>query len=269
MYENMIVIDRRARESLQMQIRRQLAIAIVNRQFPLHEPLPSIRALASDLKVSVTTVALAYKALKADGFVVSRRRSGYFVNPDVLADPGHRAAADLQPTDTPQPSRVELRQAVPGPELRSRAGGQARRQPRTLPLSLRMRVDRPVALPRSAVARVRARRGGRGRSRQLRHGLLGDRRPDAGRAADPARAGQARDLRPARRGARYSGRPAGPSTSPSGSCRRRARRSASRTPATRTWSTWPGSRGSTSSGCPSTRRGWSCRSGSAGANAST
>ena len=107
MYENMIVIDRQARESLQMQIRRQLAIGVVNRQFPLHEPLPSIRRLASDLKVSVTTVALAYKSLTADGFVKSRDRSGYFVNPDVLADPGHRATAVEQRTATALPSRID------------------------------------------------------------------------------------------------------------------------------------------------------------------
>ena len=107
MYENMIVIDRRASESLQTQIRRQLAISVVSRQFPLREPLPSVRRLASDLRVSVTTVALAYKALKKDGFVVSRDRSGYFVNPDVLADPGHRAAAAREPARTTQPSRVD------------------------------------------------------------------------------------------------------------------------------------------------------------------
>ena len=107
MYENMIVIDRQARESLQMQIRRQLAIGIVSRQFPLNEPLPSIRRLASDLKVSVTTVALAYRSLRADGFVMSRKRSGYFVNPDVLADPGHRAEVDGPPADTTLTSRVD------------------------------------------------------------------------------------------------------------------------------------------------------------------
>ena len=107
MYENMIVIDRQARESLQMQIRRQLAIGIVSRQFPLNEPLPSIRRLASDLKVSVTTVALAYRSLRADGFVMSRKRSGYFVNPDVLADPGHRAEVDGPPADTTLASRVD------------------------------------------------------------------------------------------------------------------------------------------------------------------
>ena len=89
MYENMIAIDRKAPESLQQQIRRQLATGIVNRQYPLHQPLPSIRQLSLELGVSVTTVALAYDALKQDGFVEARSRSGFFVNPDVLTDPGH------------------------------------------------------------------------------------------------------------------------------------------------------------------------------------
>ena len=87
----MITIDRRAPESLQQQIRRQLAIGIVNRQHPLHTPLPSIRRLSLELGVSVTTVALVYDALKQDGFVKGRARSGYFVNPQVLTDPGHAA----------------------------------------------------------------------------------------------------------------------------------------------------------------------------------
>lgn len=94
MYENMILIDRGASESLQMQIRRQLAIGILNRQFPLHSPLPSVRQLSRELQVSVTTVSLAYDGLKQDGFVKARTRSGHFVNPDALADPGHAGHAD-------------------------------------------------------------------------------------------------------------------------------------------------------------------------------
>ena len=107
MYENVIALDRQAEESLQMQIRRQIAIGIVNRQYPLNEPLPSVRQLASELKVSTTTVALAYGALKTDGFVEGRPRSGYFVNQDALADPGHARLA-AAPTDSgPPPTRVD------------------------------------------------------------------------------------------------------------------------------------------------------------------
>ena len=91
MYENMITIDREAPESLQQQIRRQLAIGIVNRQYPLHAPLPSVRRLSLELGVSATTMALVYDALKQDGFVEGRTRSGFFVNPRVLTEPGHAA----------------------------------------------------------------------------------------------------------------------------------------------------------------------------------
>ena len=89
-YENMIAIDRESPEGIQKQIRREIAMGIVNRQYPLHRPLPSIRRLSRELDVSVTTVALAYEALKQDGFVESRDRSGFFVNQDVLTDPGTR-----------------------------------------------------------------------------------------------------------------------------------------------------------------------------------
>ncbi|MGB1238083.1 MAG: GntR family transcriptional regulator, partial [Pseudomonadales bacterium] len=86
MYQNMFAINRESSESLQKQIRRQIAIAIVNRQLPLHQPLPSIRKLATQLNVSVNTMALAYEALKQDGFIDSRDRSGFYVNVDIYQE---------------------------------------------------------------------------------------------------------------------------------------------------------------------------------------
>ena len=109
MYENMIVIDRDAPESMHKQIRRQIAFGIVNRRYPLHRPLPSIRRLSRELEVSVTTVALAYEALKQDGFVQAKDRSGFFVNPDVLTDPGQAQGTDAPSgVATPRP-RVDYR----------------------------------------------------------------------------------------------------------------------------------------------------------------
>lgn len=87
MYANIISIDRNSIETLQTQIRRQMATAIMGRQFPLKTALPSIRRLARDLQVSVTTVAIAYDLLKSDGFIISRARSGLFINPDVIDPP--------------------------------------------------------------------------------------------------------------------------------------------------------------------------------------
>ena len=109
MYENMIVIDREAPESLQQQIRRQIAMGIVNRQYPLHRPLPSIRQLSTDLGVSVTTITLAYEALKQDGFVEAKDRSGFYVNQDVLADPGHALKPGGQAEIAPPPARLDYK----------------------------------------------------------------------------------------------------------------------------------------------------------------
>ena len=44
------------------------------------QKLPSKRALASNLGVSVMTVQTAYEQLLAEGYIVSRERSGYFVS---------------------------------------------------------------------------------------------------------------------------------------------------------------------------------------------
>ena len=107
MYEHVIEIDREARESLQMQLRRQLAIGILNRHFPLGHPLPSVRQLAADLHVSRITVTQAYASLARDGFVVARARAGYFVNPEALSDPGYAAAARLAAAVPPAPERVD------------------------------------------------------------------------------------------------------------------------------------------------------------------
>ena len=109
MYEHVIQIDREASESLQMQIRRQVAIGILNRHYPLGHPLPSVRRLAADLNVSVTTVTQAYASLTRDGFVVARRRVGYFVNPDVLTDPGHSPTSRLVADSPPAPDRIDYR----------------------------------------------------------------------------------------------------------------------------------------------------------------
>lgn len=43
------------------------------------EKLPAKRALAADLGVSVVTVQLAYEQLLAEGYILSRERSGYYV----------------------------------------------------------------------------------------------------------------------------------------------------------------------------------------------
>lgn len=85
MIENFIRLDRHSAESLQMQIRRQIAIAVVSGRFPPNYALPSVRGFAQRLNVSNNTVSLAYDALRQDGFIASKNRSGYYISPDAHA----------------------------------------------------------------------------------------------------------------------------------------------------------------------------------------
>ena len=70
--------------SLQAQIRELLVSAILGGQLPAEDRIPSSRQMAKRLGVSRNTVVLAYQALIDDGYIVSRERSGYFVNENIL-----------------------------------------------------------------------------------------------------------------------------------------------------------------------------------------
>src|SRR6185295_4235365 len=67
------------------QIREMLVGAILDGQLPPGVPLPSSREMAEQLGVARNTVVLAYQQLADEGYLVSRQRSGHFVNADMLA----------------------------------------------------------------------------------------------------------------------------------------------------------------------------------------
>lgn len=74
--------------------------AIVRGNIPPDKPLPPSRVLASQLGVARNTVTLAYYRLKDDGFLVSKERSGFYVNPDAIEA---SAAVPRRATDTVDP----------------------------------------------------------------------------------------------------------------------------------------------------------------------
>jgi len=77
-------LDHNSGITLQKQIREQIVKAINNKQIPLDERLPSSRNLSKQLNVARNTVVLAYDHLLGDGYLITKPRSGYFINPDVL-----------------------------------------------------------------------------------------------------------------------------------------------------------------------------------------
>ena len=70
--------------NLQLQIRQKLVDGIINGVFPPGMKLPSSRKLARELSVARNTVVAAYQQLIADGYLISRQRSGVFVNEEML-----------------------------------------------------------------------------------------------------------------------------------------------------------------------------------------
>src|SRR5690242_7311698 len=72
-------------------------LLVLDGRLPLRTRLPGEREIAAALGVSRTTAAAAYAALRADGFLESRRGAGSWTR--LPADPPERAAA-VGATDT-------------------------------------------------------------------------------------------------------------------------------------------------------------------------
>jgi len=72
-------IDPRAPTPLYEQIAARVRMAVAAGELAPGDALPSVRALARDLRVNPATVVQAYRDLAADGFVVLRHGQGTFI----------------------------------------------------------------------------------------------------------------------------------------------------------------------------------------------
>lgn len=72
-------LDPQATEPPFEQLRAQVAARAASGDLPAGSRLPTVRALAAELRLAVNTVARAYKELEADGVVVTEGRRGTFV----------------------------------------------------------------------------------------------------------------------------------------------------------------------------------------------
>ncbi len=74
-----IIISNTGGQPIYEQICRQIKGAIAAGKLKPGEPLPSIRALARDLRISVITTKRAYEELERDGFICTLAGKGSFV----------------------------------------------------------------------------------------------------------------------------------------------------------------------------------------------
>ncbi|MDE5765127.1 MAG: GntR family transcriptional regulator [Ruminococcus sp.] len=76
-----IFIDNRSGTPIYDQIYTQIKNLIISGEFIENDPLPSIRNLAKDLRISVITTKRAYDELEREGFIYTVQAKGCFVAP--------------------------------------------------------------------------------------------------------------------------------------------------------------------------------------------
>lgn len=75
-----IQIRSKSSEPIYEQIKNQIKEAVISGELEAGEPLPSIRNLARDLKISVITTKRAYEELEKEGMVYSVAGKGFYVD---------------------------------------------------------------------------------------------------------------------------------------------------------------------------------------------
>ena len=76
-----LIINNSSGRPIYEQITAQIKNSIISGELQEGEALPSMRALAKDLHISVITTKRAYEDLERDGFVVTVASKGCFVAP--------------------------------------------------------------------------------------------------------------------------------------------------------------------------------------------
>lgn len=79
---------------------------------PADQRLPSVRQLASDLRVAPGTVAKAYRSLESEGFLVTRLGSGTRVSTNASATPRDVLASATQLATASKRDEVGLDEAI-------------------------------------------------------------------------------------------------------------------------------------------------------------
>lgn len=93
-----IILSNSSQEALYEQIIRQIKGSIIKGTIAPGDPLPSIRALAKDLEISVITTKRAYEELERESFIETIPGKGSFVsskNQDFLREKRYRDFEEL------------------------------------------------------------------------------------------------------------------------------------------------------------------------------
>lgn len=85
-FERLFYISENDVDALGVRLQRMLVDVILDSSHPIDRPLPSTRNLARQLGIARATVTTAYTQLVHQGLLLSKQRSGYFINPCARSD---------------------------------------------------------------------------------------------------------------------------------------------------------------------------------------
>ena len=126
---NMISVEfnNNSSKSLYVQLYEYLRNEISDGRIRPGERLPSLRNLAADLGISVTTVKTAYDQLMVEGYVTSMPQSGFYVAPGVAGstDPAVSSSESDIPQDLGNSPRKKAENNIRDAESADEPGGQS------------------------------------------------------------------------------------------------------------------------------------------------
>ncbi len=91
-------LNKSASDALYLQLYQALKEDILSGKLPADEKLPGKRPFASHLGLSVITIENAYEALKAEGYIYSVPKKGYFVTSDLSLSGSPRGTSSEAPS---------------------------------------------------------------------------------------------------------------------------------------------------------------------------
>jgi hypothetical protein len=80
-----ILINKTSDKPIYKQIKDEIILQILKGDLKKGEQLPSIRTLASDIRISILTVKKSYDELEAEGYIVTNQGKGSYVSSGSVA----------------------------------------------------------------------------------------------------------------------------------------------------------------------------------------
>ena len=91
-----MIISNSSSVPIYQQIKNCIIDQIMNGDLSEDDPIPSIRSLAQDIKISVMTIKKAYDELEQEGYIISRQGKGSYVAPKNTGLAKEKAQKDIE-----------------------------------------------------------------------------------------------------------------------------------------------------------------------------